>query len=124
LRLSGRTSANLDRSGNRTSAVDFDSDGYSTGLTTSIEQKLTLNGNWLPSDAGFATAEHAFAELREVYVWLELPRISDAYSKGRIYHGPASIDSLPLEVAADGIITGNIEITFNGRPSYTPDLPV
>jgi hypothetical protein len=124
LRLSGRTNANLGRSGNRTSSVDFDSSGYADGLTTSIEQTITMNGNWLPLDPGFATAEYAFGELREVYLYLELPKISDAYSKGRVYDGPGSITSLPLEIAADGIITGNVEATFNGKPNYTPDKPV
>lgn len=121
LRLSGRTAANIGRSGNRVSAVDFDSDGYATGLTTSIEQTLELPGNWLPQDAGFATAEYAFTELREVYVWLELPKISAAYSKGRIYKGTASITDLPLEVSADGLITGNISLAFNGKPDFVPD---
>lgn len=123
LKLGGRTAANLARSGNRTSTVDFDSDGYSKGLTTSIENGITFPGNWLPQDAGFATAEFAFQELRQAYIWLELPRISDAYSKGRIYHGPASLTSVPLEIAADGIITGNVEASFEGKPNYTPDTP-
>jgi hypothetical protein len=123
LRLRARTEANLDRKGNLTSAIDFDSDGYARGLTTSIEQTLSLPGNWLPLDAGFATAEYAFTELRPVYVWLTLPKISAAYSKGRVYHGPASITSLPLEVKADGVIGGNIELQFNGKPNYEPDTP-
>lgn len=121
LRLSGRTAANIGRSGNRVSAVDFDSDGYADGLTASIEQTLEVPGNWQPLDAGFATAEYAFTELRETYVWVELPRISSAYSAGRIYKGPCSITDLPLDVPADGIVTGNISITFNGKPDFVPD---
>lgn len=124
LRLAGRTNANLSRSGSRQSSVDFDSDGYADGLTTSLEQGITMNGNWLPTDAGFATAEYGCENLRELYFWLEMPKISAAYSKGRIYHGPGSITSLPLEIPADGIITGNIEATFNGRPNFEPDQPV
>lgn len=124
LKLAGRTAANIGRSGNRVSAVDFDSDGYSDGLTASIEQTLELPGNWVPTDAGFATAEYAFTELRECYVILELPKISSAYSKGRIYKGAASITDLPLDVAADGVITGNISITFNGKPTLVPDVAV
>lgn len=124
LRLAGRTAANIGRSGNRVSSVDFDSDGYSTGLTASIEQMLELPGNWIPQDAGFATAEYAFGELREIYVWLELPKISAAYSKGRIYKGPCSITDLPLDVGADAIITGNISLAFNGKPDYEPDTAV
>lgn len=121
LRLSGRTAANIGRSGNRVSATDFDSDGYADGLTASIEQTLEVPGNWLPLDAGFATAEYAFTELREIYIWLELPKISAAYSKGRIYKGAASITDLPLEIPADGIITGNISIAFNGKPDLVAD---
>lgn len=123
LRLAGRTAANLGRSGNRISAVDFDSDGYEDGLVASISQTLEVPGNWQPLDAGFATAEYAFQELRECYVWLELPRISDAYSKGRVYHGPCSITDLPLDIPADGIITGNISIALNGEPTYEADTP-
>lgn len=123
LRLSGRTNANLGRSGNRTSSVSFDDDGYSDGLTTSIEQTLSMGGNWLPTDAGFCTAELCLTELRESWIILELPKISDAYSKGRVYEGPGSITSLPLEIGADSIITGAIEATFNGKPLYTPDVP-
>lgn len=122
LRLSGRTAANLGRTAQRTSAVDFDSDGYASGLATSIEQTLECPGNWLPLDAGFATAEYAFGELREIYMWLTLPKISNAYTKGRQYHGPASIVGLPLDIPADGIITGNISVAFNGKPNYEPDV--
>jgi len=124
LKLGGRTNANLSRSGNRTAVVDFDSDGYSKGLTTSIENGISFAGNWLPQDAGFATAEFALQELRQVYVWLELPKISDAYTTGRIYEGPASLTSIPLEIAADGVITGNIEASFEGKPKYTPDTAI
>lgn len=124
LRLAGRTAANIGRSGNRVSSVDFDSEGYSTGLTASIESTLELPGNFIPTDAGFATCEHAFLELREIYVWLELPKISSLYSKGRIYKGPASITDLPLDVGADSIVTGNISLAFNGKPDYVPDEAV
>jgi hypothetical protein len=124
LRLAGRSAANIGRSGNRVSAVDFDSDGYADGLTASVEQKLELPGNWTPQDAGFATSEYAFTELRECYVWVELPKISSAYSKGRVYKGACSINDLPLEIKADGVITGNISITFNGKPDFVPDAAV
>jgi hypothetical protein len=124
LKLRGREAANLGRQGQRVSSVDFDSDGYSDGQTVSIEQTISVPGSWLPLDAGFATAEWAFNELREVYIWLELPRISAAYAKGRVYHGPASINNLPLDINAAGVIKGNIELTFNGKPNYDPDKPV
>lgn len=121
LRLAGRTAANLGRSGNRVTSTDFDSEGYTTGLTASIETTLELPGNWIPTDPGFSTAEYLFQELREAYVWLTLPKISSAYSSGRIYKGPASITDLPLDVGADAIITGNISLAFNGKPDYVPD---
>lgn len=121
LRLSARTAANLGRTAQRTSSITFDDDGYSDGLASSIEQTLECPGNWLPLDAGFATAEYGFTELREIYMWLTLPKISDAYSKGRVYSGPGSITGLPLGIPADGVITGNISLTFNGKPNYEPD---
>lgn len=124
LRLAGRTAANLGRSGNRVTSVDFDSQGYTTGLTASIETTLECPGNFIPSDPGFATCEYAFLELREIYLWLELPKISSAYAKGRIYKGPASITDLPLDVGADSIVSGNVSLAFNGKPDYVPDEAV
>ena len=124
LRLSGRTAANIGRKANRTAVVDFESDGYSTGLTTRLEQTLDCPGNWLPTDAGFATAEYAITELRPIFLWVTLPKISDAYSKGRIYSGVASIIDLPLDVPADGVISGKASLNFEGKPAYTPDAPV
>lgn len=120
-KLAGRTAANLGRQGNRVTSVTFEDDGYESGLTTSIAQTLEFPGNWIPTDAGFATAEYAFSNLREIYLWLTLPKISSAYTKGRIYKGFASISNLPLETPANGIITGNISAAFNGKPGYVPD---
>ncbi len=123
LRLSGRTTANIGRTGNRIESTDFDSSGFSTGLTASIAQTLELSGSYLPNDPGFATAEVAFTQLREVYVWVELPKISAAYSKGKIYKGFASITDLPVEVPADGIISGNVSLALNGELVVVPDVP-
>lgn len=122
--LRGRTSANLNRSGKTTTSVDFDSAGYADGALTSIEQKIDIPGAWLPTDAGFATVEYAFQELREIYLWLELPKISAAYSKGKIYHGPALIENVGLESKADGIIDGKISVMFAGKPTIVNDTPV
>lgn len=124
LRLRGRTNADLDRTGNRISSTSFDDDGYTTGLTASITNGLTTNGNWLPLDAGYATAEYAFNELMEIYIKLELPVPSRAYSKGRVYKGPAGITGMPLAVPADGVISGNIQMAFNGKPTIVDPVPV
>lgn len=124
LRLSARTGANIGRSGNRVSSVDFDSGAFETGLTASIAQTLEMNGNYLPNDAGFRTTEHAFTTLREVYIWVELPRSSAAYSKGKIYKGFASITDLPVDIPADGIITGNISLAINGEMKIVAETPV
>lgn len=124
LRLSARTNANIGRSGNRVSSVDFDSGAFETGLTASISQTLEMNGNYLPNDAGFRTTEYAFTNLREVYIWVELPRSSAAYSKGKIYKGFASIGDLPIEIPADGIITGNVSLAINGEMQIVAETPV
>lgn len=124
MRLKGRTAANLDRSGNTTSVVDFENEGYSTSVQTSIEQGFSAPGSFLPTDAGFATCEKAFEDLRQIYVWLELPKTSAAYSKGRVYHGPCAISNLPLEIPADGALTGNLEGAFNGKPRRKAETPV
>ena len=119
LKLGGRTSADLGRSGNRVSSVDFDSDGYSDGLTTSIEQTITASGNFLPEDAGLRTADYAFREFREDYVWLTLAKNSTGSTTGERWKGAASITNLPMSIPADGIITADIDITFNGKPEYS-----
>lgn len=123
LRLSGRTGANIGRDGNRTEAIDFDSDGFASGLTSSISQTIELAGNYLPLDAGFLTMEYAFTALREIYFEIELTPVSAAYTKGKIYRGRASINSLPVEIPADGIITGNISLAVNGAMTIVPDVP-
>lgn len=122
LRLSGRTAANIGRDGNRIESVDFDSGGFATGLTASVSGTIELPGNFLPTDAGFLTAEYAFTNLREVYVEIELTPISAAYSTGKVYKGRASITSLPVEVPADGIITGNISLAINGELVQVADV--
>lgn len=124
LRLRGRTNANLDRTGNRVTAITFDDDGYENGLTSSISNGLTTDGNWLPLDAGYATVEYAFNELKEVYIKLELPVPSSAYSKGRVYKGPASITGMPLAASADGVITGNVSLSLNGKPTIDDPVPI
>lgn len=124
LRLSARTNANIGRSGNRVSSVDFDSGAFETGLTASISQTLELNGNYLSNDAGFRTTEYAFTQLREIYVWVELPKSSNAYSKGKVYKGFASINDLPIEIPADGIVTGNISLAINGELKVDAETPV
>jgi hypothetical protein len=123
MRLRGRTNADIDRTGNRVTSITFDEFGYEDGLTTSISQGITANGNWSPLDAGYATTEYAFNEKRECWLILELPKPSDAYTKGRVYKGPGSITSAPLGVPADGIITGNLTMSFNGRPFIVNPIP-
>lgn len=124
LRLSGRTGANIGRDGNRTEVIDFDSAGFASGLTTSVSQTIQMQGNFLPVDAGFLTMEYAFTNLRQVYVEIEMTPISALYTTGRIYKGLASIDSLPVEIPADGIITGNISMSINGLLTVVADVPV
>jgi hypothetical protein len=118
LRLRGRTGADLDRSGNRVTTVTFDDDAYERGLTTTISLGLSMAGNWSPLDAGYASAELWFTEgKQQCYFFLELPNPrSTVFSKGRVYKGPGSITGMPLSVPADGIITGNIDAAFNGKP--------
>lgn len=123
LKLSARKTANIGRSGKRETSVDFESGGFETGLTSSISQKLDFDGNYLPGDAGFATAEYAFLNLREVYYWVTLPKSSDSYTTGKIYKGFASITDLPLDVPADGIISGKISVACNGAPVIVPEVP-
>lgn len=123
LKLSARKTANLGRSGKRETSVTFDDAGYESGLVSLISQKLDFDGNYLPGDAGFATAEYAFTNLREIYYWLTLPKSSDAYTTGKIYKGFASITDLPIDIAADGIITGKISVACNGAPIVSAEVP-
>jgi len=119
LKLRARTTADLDRSGNRVTTVTFDDDAYESGRTTTISIGLNMQGNWSPLDAGYATAEHWFNEgYQQLYFWMQLPNPRPTvYSKGKVYKGTGSITSMPLSAPADGIITGNIDAAFNGKPS-------
>lgn len=136
-RLGGRTSASIDRQGNRTTSVTFDDDAFERGLTTSLSSGLTLDGNWTPTDPGYRNAEfffwgneptesaEAIEPLQQFYMWVEMPNTNKTlFSKGRVYKGPASISSMPLEIPSDGIISGNIEAAFNGRPTVVDELPL
>lgn len=125
LKLRARTSADLDRSGNRTTTITFDDDAYESGQTTTISIGLNLQGNWSPLDAGYATAEHWFNEgYQQVFFWMELPNPrTTVYSKGKVYKGVGSITSMPLSAPADGIITGNIDAAFNGKPIMVNPTP-
>lgn len=116
LRLSGRTAANINRSGNDFTLVTFDSNSFQDGTTTSIEQTIECPGAYLPSDPAGATLEYAFLNLREVYFELELPKPNANYTRGRIYKGVCSITDLPLEVSAESAINLNATLAVRGEP--------
>jgi hypothetical protein len=122
--LRARETANISRQGNRVTSFTFDNDGYEDGLTATITNGITANGNYLPLDAGYRLAEYAFLEFKEVYAWLELPPPSAAYAKGMTYKGRASITSIPLDIPADNIVKANIEMAFNGKPVIVQPVPV
>lgn len=122
--LGGRTAANVKRSGKRQTAVDFDSDGYAKGVTTSIEAGIDAPGFWTPLDAGFATAEYAFENFLDVFMRVTMPVSSAAYSKGRSYGGFASVTELSIDDSADDFIKGDLSIAFNGKPIRDEEVPV
>lgn len=121
--LRARETANVSRQGNRVNSFTFDNEGYEDGLTASITNGITANGNYLPLDAGYRMAEEAFLNLKEVYVWIQLPPPSSAYSSGAVYKGRASITSIPLDIPADNIVKANIEMAFNGKPTFLNPVP-
>jgi len=117
--LKNRTEAGIERSADRESSSTFESEAWAEGLATGLSASISLPGNWSQLDPSYLTAEYAFNNLREIFVWIELPKPSDAYSKGKVYKGRASITGLPVTIPAAGIITGDIELEANG-----PFLPV
>lgn len=121
--LRARETANVSRQGNRVNSFTFDNEGYEDGMTASITNGITANGNYLPLDAGYRMVEEAFLNLKEIYAWIELPPPSSAYSKGAVYKGRASITSIPLDVPADNIVKANIEMAFNGKPTFLNPTP-
>lgn len=114
LRLKSRTAANLGRSATEVNSVDFDDDAWERGLTTSLSADLEVPGNWSQLDAAYNTLEYAFNNLRQIYFWLKTPAPNSDYSAGKIYKGVASITAMPLDIPANGIITGNISLKVNG----------
>ncbi|MEL6215179.1 MAG: hypothetical protein AAFQ99_05825 [Pseudomonadota bacterium] len=125
LRLRNRTTANLDRTGNRETFVTFDDDKFEKGLTTSIANGIDFDGFWSPLDAGYATMEHWFNEgFDQIYIILETrnPKPT-AFTKGKIYKGPGSITSMPLPIEASSLTQGQIQAAFNGKPTIVePEL--
>jgi hypothetical protein len=121
LRLKGRTQASINRQGTRTASVSFDNDGYDQGLVTGASASFSLNGNYLPNDPGYATAELLFEQQltngASAYVWIELPKTRAGSTKGKTYHGRASLLTVPIDGAGGGIYTGNITGNFEGKPS-------
>lgn len=122
--LKGRTAANLSRSTTDVTRTDFDSDGYSDGTGTSLEQGLDIPGSYLPTDAGYLTLEYAQENLREVWIEYELPRPSALYSKGKIYKGVCSVMDLPLDNSAEGVIDSNGTLKWRGKPIKVDPVPV
>jgi hypothetical protein len=126
LPLRARTSADIGRQGKRITSFTFDTGGYEQGLNATLSNDIKLKGNWSPSDAGYATAERWFNEFyQQMYFWIYLPNPKPTvYKAGRIYKGPASISAMPLTVPADGIITGDIDAAFNGKPVVVDPAPL
>lgn len=116
--LKGRSTANLNRTGNRVTAASFDDGLYLSGLTSNINAEFALNGTWSPKNDGFRNAEYFFGEgLQQFWGILQLPNPdSSQYTTGPIYKGPISITGVPLDVPADNLITANITAAFNGKP--------
>lgn len=125
LRLRNRTTANLDRSGNRETFVTFDDDRFEKGLTVSLSNGIDFDGFWSPLDAGYATMEHWFNEgFAQIYIILETPNPKPtAYVKGKVYKAVGSITSMPLPLDASSLTQGQIQAAFNGKPTIVePEL--
>lgn len=119
VRLRGRTAANLSSDGNLTEVTDFESDGYSRGIITSVGQSLDIPGNFLPDDAGVRTAQYSLREQRQVYLWLEQSQDIPGSTTGEQNKGPGSITSFGQDTPADGVMTANMGFTFFGKPEFT-----
>lgn len=123
LRLSNRTEANLERSGNVTTLTTFDDDAWARGKTTGLSAKLSLPGAWSQLDPAYNTLEYQWTNGLDVYVWLKMLKPSADYAAGTIFKGVANIENLPVGVKADGIITGDISLSFNGRLTKVDPAP-
>lgn len=118
-RLLARTASNISTNSSDTTTTTFDTDAYEDGLVTSIGYGVSCPGNFLSQDAGWRTCFHAFNEIMEVYLWVEMP-VPAGFAKGYIFEGPASVTNCALDIPADGIITSPVDFKFRGKITITP----
>jgi hypothetical protein len=114
LRLANRTSADITRTGATTSSTTFDDDGWQRNLTTGLSGGISVPGNWSQLDPSYKTVIYQFAQQLNVYVWVESVKPNPDYATGTIFKGVFNVQDVPVNFAADGIVTGDINLTLTG----------
>lgn len=112
LKLKNRTAANLSDSDSQADVMVFENNGWRDQVTTMLGNGLELPGHYSPKDPAWKTCWDARQNFDEIYWRLELPT-PDGYTSGHIFEGFGGV-TMPIEVPADGIISGNITVTSRG----------
>lgn len=116
-RLKNRTSANLSDSDSQADIMIFENNGWRDQVTTILGNGLELPGHYSPKDAGWKCCWEARQNFKEIYWKLVLP-VPEGYTTGHIFEGFGGV-TMPIEVPADGIISGNITVTSRGPVTVT-----
>jgi len=123
LTIANRTSLDLDRSGNMASQVTFDDKGYETSLNASKSASFSIPGAWSQLDPGYNTIERLWGLDLQIFAILQFIKPNPDYSRGKIIKGVFNIESVPISIPSDGIITGDITLMLSGEPTTLPALP-
>jgi len=119
-----RESVSLDFSGSSEDYSTFESGIFQLSFPTGIAAAVSAPGFYSFFGAGYRNAEFAALNGRNVWFSVTAPPPSPAYTTGRVVSGPASIESIPLEIPAAGAQRSDIGFKFTSTPIITDAVPV
>ncbi|HAX75725.1 MAG TPA: hypothetical protein DCY88_07800 [Cyanobacteria bacterium UBA11372] len=96
----------------------FDNAGWQDSLTTRLGRGLSMNGTYLPTDAGYNICIGVEFQKADLYWELEFPKpgceSDNLFTKGEIFWGFGS-SQVSIESSADNMIMANIEVQSRGK---------
>lgn len=112
--LTARESGSLDRSGN-SEDVELLENFWANSLTTGASWGVSADGVFSQLSSAYRNCEYCFENGLNGWVQIEFPSPNPlVYSKGAIYEGEVTIESLPLDIPK-GVVKANISFKGNGQ---------
>lgn len=116
--LRNRQQATFNPNNQNQDVSTFDNAGWQDSLTTKLGRGLSMNGTYLPTDAGYQACIGVEFQKADIYWELELPKpgceSDNLYTRGEIFWGFGS-SQVSIESSADNMIMANIEIQSRGK---------